>query len=89
LWDGSNLFGVGLSGSGQAVGPPASGQIEYTSVSEAKRSFISTAPQGSSSNSELGYSYFVAGNTYSGRCELSIRAKSQTSLLPNTLIGAA
>jgi hypothetical protein len=48
--------------------PTASRQIEYASVSEAKRFFISTAPRGSSPTyvTELGYSYFVAGNTYSG-----------------------
>src|SRR2546430_4765647 len=49
--------------------PTASGQIEYASVSEAKRFFISTAPRGSSPTyvGELGYSYFVAGSTYAGR----------------------
>ena len=49
--------------------PTASGQIEYASVSEAKRFFISTTPRGSSPTyiGELGYSYFVAGSTYTGR----------------------
>jgi hypothetical protein len=38
-------------------------------VNESKRFFISTAPRGSSPNyvAELGYSYFVAGRTSSGR----------------------
>lgn len=43
--------------------------MEFASVSEAKRFFISTAPRGSSPRyvGELGYSYFVAGSTYAGR----------------------
>lgn len=49
--------------------PTASGQIEYASVSEAKRFFLSSSPRRNSPTyvGELGYSYFVAGNTYSGR----------------------
>jgi hypothetical protein len=49
--------------------PAASGQIEYASVSEAKQSFFSTSRRGNSPShvGELGYSYFVAGNSYGGR----------------------
>ena len=49
--------------------PTTSGQIEYSTVSVAKRFFISTAPRGNSPTyvGELGYSYFVGGSTYAGR----------------------
>jgi hypothetical protein len=59
--------------------PTASGQIEYASVSEAKRFFISTAPRGSSPTyvGELGYSYFVAGSTYTGRYNREFGSKEE------------
>ena len=48
--------------------PTVSGQIEYASVSEAQSSFFTSRGGNSPSHvGELGYSYFVAGNTYSGR----------------------
>lgn len=48
--------------------PTTSGEIQSASVSESKRFFIPTTPRGSSPTyeAELSYSYFVAGNTYSG-----------------------
>jgi hypothetical protein len=48
--------------------PTVSGQIESVTVSEAKRSFLSTSPRGSSPSytAELGYSYFTAGNVEAG-----------------------
>jgi hypothetical protein len=48
--------------------PTASGQIESVSASEAKRSFFSTSPRGSSPSyvAELGYSYSTAGNIEAG-----------------------
>jgi len=59
--------------------PTASGQIEYASVSEAKRFFISTAPRGSSPTyvGELGYSYFVAGSTYAGRYKRELGSEEE------------
>ena len=48
--------------------PIATGQIESAAVSEAKRSFISSGPRGTSPKFvlELSYSYWVAGNLETG-----------------------
>lgn len=48
--------------------PTASGQIDYASVSPFKHSFFFTSRRGNAPSdvAELGYSYFIAGNTYSG-----------------------
>jgi len=48
--------------------PTVSGQIESVTVSEAKRSFFSSSPRGSSTSyvAELGYSYSTAGNVEAG-----------------------
>ena len=48
--------------------PTVSGEIQSTSVSEAKQFFLSTTPRGSSPTyvAELGYSYWVAGQVEAG-----------------------
>ena len=48
--------------------PTVSGQIESVAVSEAKRSFFSSSPRGSSPSfvAELGYSYSTVGNVEAG-----------------------
>jgi hypothetical protein len=49
--------------------PTASGQIDYASASETKRTFFSTTSRRSAPTyeGELGYSYSVSGNNYTGR----------------------
>lgn len=59
--------------------PTASGQIEYASVSEAKKFFLSASPRGNRPAyvGELGYSYFVAGNTYTGHHKRELASEEE------------
>lgn len=60
--------------------PTVSGEIQSTSVTEAKRFFLSTTPRGSSPTyvAELGYSYWVAGQVEAGfyKCEFGTEAEA-------------
>ncbi len=69
--------------------PTVSSQIESVTVSEAKRSFFSTSPRGSSPSyvAELGYSYSTAGNVEAGFYKREFGTEGEASEFARDLKG--
>lgn len=69
----------------------ASGQVDYVSASETKRTFFSTSPRGSARTyeAELGYSYSIAGTKYCGRYKREFGTEAEAYEFVRDLKGKA